>query len=329
MSCDYKPPFQITEKIINKTVNIAKLVGMVSSTSNLNKSPVLRRKNRIKTIHASLAIEQNTLTLDQVTSVINGRYVIAPPKDIEEVKNAFEIYEVLDSLNPYSVNDLLKAHEVMMRGLTDEYGEFRTRPVGVVDSKTGEIIHLGTLPQYVPDSIGNLLSWIENSELNPLIKGCVFHYEFELIHPFIDGNGRIGRLWHTLILSKWNKIFEWLPIESIIYKRQTEYYSAINQSNINADSTVFIEFMLSSIELALKEATENDVGTNVGTNVGINVEEKILKLIENNPRITVKSIAEAIDISSRQIERIISRLKKEKKIKRVGANKNGYWELIL
>ena len=202
---DYQPPFQITDTIINNVAEISELMGRLSVTSGLSANPTLRRENRIRTIHGSLAIEQNTLSLEQVTAVLNGKTIIAPPKDIAEVKNAYEIYEHLDSLNPYSAEDLLAAHGVMMRGLVEEAGMFRTRPVGVVDQK-GNILHFGTLPDYVPDSVMKLLDWAEHSTVHMLIRSCVFHYEFELIHPFADGNGRMGRLWHTLMLSKWNPV---------------------------------------------------------------------------------------------------------------------------
>lgn len=250
------PKFSITNKILGSVADIAELIGLMSSTAELDKNLILRRKNRIQTIHGSLSIEQNTLTVEQVTAVINGKRVIAPPKDIEEVKNAFEIYEILDTLDPYSVDDLLKAHGVMMRSLVDGAGDFRQKPVGVADSNTGKIIHFGTLPAYVPEAVYNLMDWTKNSDLHPLVKSCVFHYEFELIHPFLDGNGRCGRLWHTLILSKWNPMFAWLPVESMVYRHQQEYYDAINKCNDACDSTLFIEFMLDMIRSTLIEATE-------------------------------------------------------------------------
>ena len=249
-----KYPFQINTKILRLTSEISELVGSMSSLSEAARSPQLRRSNRIKTIYSSLAIEQNTLSLDQVTAVVSGKRVLAPPKDIAEVQNAFEIYDRLDELNPYSIDDLLTAHAVMVRGLRDDAGEFRLRPVGVVDSQ-GNILHFGTLPAYVPQLVEELLDWTENDENPLLIKSCVFHYEFELIHPFFDGNGRIGRLWHTLLLSKWNPLFAWVPVESIIHDRQSEYYLAINNANNAADSTCFIEFMLSAIKDALLEVT--------------------------------------------------------------------------
>lgn len=248
-----KPPFEITNQIIDYVAEIAELVGKLTSTNQLSANPTLRRSNRIRTIHGSLAIEQNTLSLEQVTAVLNGKHVLAPPKDIAEVKNAYDIYEWLDELNPYSVENLLTAHRIMTRGLVDEAGMFRTRPVGIVDNE-GHVLHFGTLPQYVPDLVMELLDWVKNSDIHILIRSCVFHYELELIHPFADGNGRIGRLWHTLLLSKWNPVFAWLPVESIIHDRQQEYYKAINASNDAGESTVFIEFMLSAIKASLIEA---------------------------------------------------------------------------
>ena len=248
-----KPPFEITNAIIGYVAEIAELVGNLTSTNQLSANPTLRRTNRIRTIHGSLAIEQNTLTLEQVTAVLNGKQVLAPPKDIAEVKNAYEIYERLEELDPYSVDDLLTAHSIMTRGLVDESGVFRSKPVGVVDQE-GHVLHFGTLPQYVPDLVMELLDWVKSSDVHMLIRSCVFHYEFELIHPFADGNGRVGRLWHTLLLSKWNPAFTWLPVESMIYANQAEYYAAINASNDAAESTVFIEFMLSAIKASLIDA---------------------------------------------------------------------------
>lgn len=247
------PPFEITPEILSDVAEIAELVGRISGTGHLSASPTLRRNNRIRTIHGSLAIEQNTLSIEQITAVLDGKRIIAPPKDIAEVKNAYEIYERMDELDPYCVDALLTAHGVMMRGLVEEAGMFRSRPVGVVDGE-GRILHFGTLPDYVPGLVTQLLEWTQESELPMLIKSCVFHYEFELIHPFADGNGRVGRLWHTLLLSKWNPLFAWLPVESIIHDRQQAYYEAINASNQDGDSTKFIVFMLSAIKSSIIEA---------------------------------------------------------------------------
>lgn len=248
------PPFEITPEILSYVADISELVGKIGVTDHLSANPTLRRENRIRTIHGSLAIEQNTLSIEQVTAVINGKRVIAPPKDIAEVKNAYDIYERMDELDPYSVDDLLMAHGIMMRGLISEAGVFRSGSVGVVD-RDGRILHFGTLPNYVPGLVSDLLEWARESKLPMLIKSCVLHYEFELIHPFADGNGRTGRLWHTLMLSKWNPMFAWLPVESIVHDRQREYYAAINTSNTNSSSTEFITFMLSAIKTSIIEAS--------------------------------------------------------------------------
>ena len=248
------PPFEITPEILSYVADISELVGKISVTDHLSANPTLRRENRIRTIHGSLAIEQNTLSIEQVTAVINGKRVIAPPKDIAEVKNAYDIYERMDELDPYSVDDLLMAHGIMMCGLISEAGVFRSGSVGVVD-RDGRILHFGTLPNYVPGLVSDLLEWARESKLPMLIKSCVLHYEFELIHPFADGNGRTGRLWHTLMLSKWNPMFAWLPVESIVHDRQREYYAAINTSNTNSSSTEFITFMLSAIKSSIIEAS--------------------------------------------------------------------------
>lgn len=250
----YTPKFEINDNITALVNDIQDLSKKAYELSELNKNPTLRRKNRIRTIRASLAIEQNTLTVEQVTAVLNGKAVIAPPKDIAEVKNAYEIYELLDTLNPYSVDDLLKAHGVMTRGLVEQSGEFRSKPVGVYDSESGEIIHIGTLPNYVAQTVENLLEWCKSSNINEIIKSCVFHFEFEAIHPFLDGNGRMGRLWQTLILSKYNPLFAYLPIESMIHNRQEEYYNALNISDYEGNSTQFIQFMLTAIRDTLIEA---------------------------------------------------------------------------
>ena len=309
-----QPPFEINERIMADVIEIAELVGRVSVTDKISMNPTLRRTNRIQTIYSSLAIEQNTLDIEQVTAVLSGKRVIAPPKDIAEVQNAYEIYDNMDKLNPYSIDDILKAHSVMERGLLNEAGEFRSRPVGVADSE-GNILHFGTLPQYVPKLIQELLEWTEKSEIHLLIKSCVFHYEFELIHPFVDGNGRMGRLWHTLLLSKWNPIFAWLPIESIIHDNQSEYYNAINVSNNNGNSTVFIEFMLSVIKQALQESI-NDKPKNISSKNDLRW-NKINDYLETHEYILNSDVQKLLGVSSATATRILVGFMKDGKLKRI------------
>lgn len=310
-----KPPFEINERIMSEVIEIAELVGKASVGSQISSNPTLRRTNRIRTIYSSLAIEQNTLDIEQVTAVLSGKRIIAPPKDIAEVKNAYEIYDCMDSLNPYSIDDLLKAHGIMVKGLVSEAGEFRSRPVGIVDNK-GNVLHFGTLPQYVPGLVYELLEWTQTSDIHMLIKSCVFHYEFELIHPFADGNGRIGRLWHTLLLSKWNPIFAWLPIESIIHDNQKEYYDAINISNSNGESTIFIEFMLSVIKQALTEV--NIIGTsNLNMSGKDELRWKIINdFLDTHEYIMNSDVQSILNVSSATATRILTKFLKSGKLKR-------------
>lgn len=306
-----KYPFQLNTEILNLVAEICELTGQLSTQSKLNNSPQLRRSNRIKTIYSSLAIEQNTLTLDQVTAVISGKRVLAPPKDIAEVQNAYEIYDRLDTLNPYFVDDLLLAHEVMTRGLVDESGSFRSGSVGVVDNH-GNILHVGTLPAYVPGLVCELLDWVRNDPCHILIKSCVFHYEFELIHPFADGNGRIGRLWHTLMLSRWNPIFAWLPIESMIHDRQEGYYRAFNAANDTADSTVFIEFMLEAIRDTMLEAAEGVTPVSPSKADKVFARESIIMdYLKENNTITNSDVRDLLHVSSATANRVLNTMADE------------------
>lgn len=318
-----KPPFEITNSILDEIAEIAELVGRVSAAAGLPVNPTLRRTNRIRSIYSSLAIEQNTLSLEQVTAVLNGKRVIAPPKDIAEVKNAYEIYERMDSLDPYSAEDLLSAHAVMTRGLVEESGCFRSKPVGLVD-KQGNVLHFGTLPDDVPGLVKELLEWTRDSDFHMLIKSCVFHYELELIHPFADGNGRIGRLWHTLLLTQWKPIFAWLPMESIIHDRQEEYYDAINRSNFEGESTAFIAFMLSAIKAALMEAVQTS-----GAAAGMTTEElrwyQIACHLKKNGTITNADVRLMFQVSAATANRILAKQTEEGKLRKIRIGKSwGY-----
>lgn len=252
----YNPPYTITNKIVDLIAGISELIGHITVTSGLNNNPKLRRANRIKTIQASLAIENNTLTVEQITALLNGKRILGTPAEIKEVKNAYVVYEQLLTFNPYSVSDLLKAHGILMADLVKNAGYFRTGCVGVFKGR--QVVHMAPPAEFVPEHIGNLINWYQKSTAHPLIKSAVFHYEFEFIHPFADGNGRMGRLWHTLLLAEWKEILAWIPVETLVKERQEEYYDALGKADKEADSTVFVEFMLTALRDALKEIPPTD-----------------------------------------------------------------------
>lgn len=329
MSENYQPPFTMNEEITNLIVEIGEYVGTITTYDAMRPNPILRRENRIRTIHSSLAIEQNTLTLEQVTDVINGKRILGPPQDIQEVKNAYEAYERVSSLDPYRVKNLLLAHKIMMEGLVKNAGNFRSGNVGVYAGT--ELIHAGTPAKYVPELMEQLFTWLKQSKYHPLVKSCVFHYEFEFIHPFADGNGRTGRLWQSLILQKWKKIFAWIPVETLVCENQDEYYKVLQRADHAGDSTEFVEFMLVMIRDAMKEISETTVGTNVAINVRENVvtnEERIMALLRQDGNMSANMLSISVGITQRQAQRILAKLKGEGKIIRHGANKNGYWEVV-
>lgn len=249
----YQHQFHMTDKITNLTATICELLGQFKILSNGRLSPHLRKNNRIRTIHSSLAIEHNSLSLEQVTAIIDGKRILGNPVEIKEVKNAYTTYEMMLTLDPYSVDDLLKAHETMMKELISENGRFRSGGVGVFNGKA--LVHMAPPANMVPGQIKDLFSWYKASEIHPLIRSAIFHYEFEFIHPFADGNGRVGRMWHSLLLGRWNEIFYWLPVEDLIRSRQEEYYKALGKSDRDADSSAFVEFLLQVILDTLQNTT--------------------------------------------------------------------------
>lgn len=329
MSIEYKPPFTMTDYITNLVIEIGELVGGISETECMSSNPKLRRINRIKTIYSSLAIEQNTLTIEQVSDIIDGKRILAPPQDIREVKNAFEIYEKLQFLNPYSLEDLLKAHRVMMSDLIKESGIFRSKGVGVYAGT--ELIHAGTPPQYVPDLMKELFGWLESSTIHPLIKACIFHYEFEFIHPFSDGNGRMGRLWHTLILSKWKSFFAWIPIETLIYKNQEDYYRAINISNNKGESTDFVCFMLELMKESLEEIKKTEIVTDKMTDKMTDKEYKRWKMIraylEQNKEIKNLEVQKILSVSDSTAKRFLKKMVEYNLLEFSGKNKERKYKM--
>ena len=245
---NYIPPFHITDTITKLTEEISEHAERLEAfNAETLTAPKLRRENRIRTIHSSLVIEQNTLSLEQVTAILDGRRVLGSPVEIREVQNAYDAYNLMLELDPLSVDDLLRAHRLMMNGLVPENGRFRSGGVGVFEGNV--LVHMATPARLVPEHIANLFAWYRASEVHALVKSAVFHYEFEFIHPFSDGNGRIGRMWHSLLLGQWKELFFWLPVEELIKDRQKEYYDALGK----AECSGFVELMLILILESLKE----------------------------------------------------------------------------
>ncbi len=249
----YTPPFKITNEILSFVASISEKIGKISAVSNLESKPHLRRNNRIKSIHSSLKIEANSLSLGQVRDVINGKLVLGEQKEIQEVKNSYAAYEKMKDIDPYSIESLKEFHGIMTKYLVSGSGDFRYGEEGVFNGDT--CIFVCPPAKFVPKQMEELFQWMRESckSVHPLILSCVFHYEFVFIHPFSDGNGRMARLWHTAILSQWKPVFEYIPIESQIEKFQDEYYDAIAKCHVQGESTLFIEFMLSRIDEILDE----------------------------------------------------------------------------
>jgi Fic family protein len=290
MSDPYSPPHTITPTALSLVAEIAGEVGRIGALCGTALVPKLRRENRIRSIHASLAIENNTLSLDQVTAVISGKRVLGLPREIQEVKNAFAAYEAMASWKPASVKDLLAAHRLLMQGLVDDAGKFRSGSVGI--AKGNRIVHLAPPASRVSPLMKDLLAWLKRTDAHPLIAGCVFHYELEFIHPFADGNGRIGRLWQTLILSRWDPLFAYLPVETVIRDRQAEYYKVLALCDNCGNSTSFIEFLLAALLTALREAANLQAGEQVDEQLSEQV-ARILRACAKAPRTKAELLGSA------------------------------------
>lgn len=326
----YEPPFKITDEIINLVAQIAEKIGELKSFEKSSLHVELRKENRIKTIHSSLAIENNSLSIEQITAIIEGKRVLCSPNEIQEVKNAVQAYNLLLELNPYEEKDLLRAHQLMMSELVEHSGKYRSCGVGIFDGK--EVVHLAPPADRVPFLMADLFEWLRKSSVHPLIKSCVFHYEFEFIHPFEDGNGRMGRLWQTVILKEWKSIFAWIPVESLVKENQAEYYNALNSSDTDADSTKFIEFMLNLILRTVDEiiSTEN-AAKKITAKITIKItanQRKILDEIKKNPFITQEELSAKLGIARLNIIKNMKKLQENNIIRHVGAAKNGHWEIV-
>ncbi len=293
----YTPPYEITDKILSLVASISEKIGRVTERSNLDSKPHLRKNNKIKSIHSSLAIEANSLSLGEVKDVLNGKIVLGAEKEIQEVKNAYAAYEEISTVDVYSIKDLKRLHGIMTKYLVDMSGDFRLGEEGVFAGD--KCVFMAPPARLVPEQMENLFTWMKKSKdiVHPLILAAVFHYEFVFIHPFTDGNGRMARLWHSAILTKWQPIFEFIPIESQIEKFQSGYYDAISKCHIDGTSTAFIEFILEQINTILDE-----VGSSL-TSPASNISEyvsKLLNVMEFDTPYTANDILTLLGLKSKE-----------------------------
>lgn len=331
----YTPPFIVSSEAINRIADISRLIERYAIRMEQEDALLLRKANKIKTIHSSLAIEGNTLEEGQVRDIMNGKPIVAPPRQIQ-VKNAIATYELFPKLDAFSEKDLLKAHGIMMQALVDNAGRYRSGGVDVF-SEHG-CVHMAPPADRVPYLMSDLFDWLKHSQDYLLIRSCVFHYEFEFIHPFLDGNGRMGRLWQSLILSKLNPLFEHLPVENMVYANQQQYYDAISASTDMGQSGPFIDFMLGEIQKTL-ETHRGEPLQEVPNKVPDKVPNKlraafpllpdaawdIYGMLKDDGRQTIAHLAERIDISERMVKKYISQLKAHGLLTRIGSNKAGCW----
>lgn len=333
----YTPPFTVSSEAINRIAEISRLIERYAIRMEQQDALLLRKANKIKTIHSSLAIEGNTLEERQVRDIMNGKTVIAPLRQIQEVKNAIATYELFPKLDAFNENDLQNAHGIMMQALVDDPGHYRNSGVGVFSGHA--CVHMAPPAHRVPSLMADLFDWLKRSQDHLLIRSCVFHYEFEFIHPFSDGNGRMGRLWQSLILSKLNPIFEHLPVENIVHANQQQYYDAISASSSMGQSGPFIDFMLEEIQKTLethKGEPLRRVPNKIPNKVPNKLREafpmltdaawRIYEMLEEDGTLTNAHLAERIGISERTVRKYISQLKTNGLLVRVGSKKNGYWK---
>ena len=312
----YEPSFERTDLIDALCMEIAELVGMLSPQTPLSTSPTLRREVRIQTIYSSLVIEGNKLDERAVSAIIDGKRVLGDRRDILEVENARAAYDLIPELDPHSLADLLRVHRVMMGGLVPDAGRFRSGNVGVFNGDT--LIHAGTPAAYVPEVMDGLFEWLRATRLHPLLASCVFHFEFEFCHPFSDGNGRTGRLWQTLLLSRWRSVLAWLPVESAIRMRQAEYYEALARSGANGSCESFVEFMLEAIREAILPYAQPESAADAER-------ARALAFFRDTTRSNVAQLAQHIGCSKRSAERIVAQLKEEGVLERQGSPRAGLW----
>lgn len=329
----YQPPFQLTHTMTKRVAEISELIGAWKAANKGALVPELRRGNRIKTIQASLAVEQNTLSLEQVTAVLDGKSVLGLPREIQEVRNAFTAYEKLEQWQPQRIVDLLDAHRLLMHGLVDDAGCFRSGGSGIYQGQ--QLVHMAPPASQVTRLMNDLLNWLSVTEAHPLIASTAFHYEFEFIHPFSDGNGRMGRLWQTLILSHWQPMLAFLPVETVIKNRQQDYYRHLSEGDKHADCSLFIEFLLTAIYDSLEEVVNQQSApqsqkTRVKTQVQTRVktEDQILAILSTHSQLSLADVAATIGRSISAVERAVAKLKSQNRLVYKGPKKGGKWQVL-
>jgi len=319
----YKPPYTITSKMLWFSNEISEMITKVSSIKKEKQAPILRKKNRVLSITGSLQIEGNTLSEEEITAIIDGKRVLGSVKEIEEVKGAIKAYEKIEKYNPSTLNDLLLAHKFMMSGILNNAGSFRNENVGIY-GKNG-VSHVAPPPYRVHELMHELFDWLKVTKEHPLIVSSIFHYEFEFIHPFSDGNGRIGRLWQSVILGNYREVFYYIPIESVVKKYQQNYYNVLEEAGTLGESTPFVEFMLESIHQAVKEFLNQYQKSDPKSN--LKSDQKIFDLMVQDGRITIKELSLRLNMSESGIKKAINKLKKDNKILRAGSAKGGFWKV--
>ncbi len=339
----YKPPCTVSGKAMDMMAEIAAAIERYRILLEGPDGLRLRKANHVRTLRGTTAIEGNTLTEDQITAILAGKRVAAPAREIAEIQGAHAAYTAIETFDPFSLPDLLKAHAMMTDGLVARPGQWRNVNVGVVDS-LGNVVHMAPPFPNVPRLMADLFAWLRNDDAPMLVKSCVFHYEFEFIHPFPDGNGRTGRLWQTVLMGSWRKELLSAPVEKIVWSHQQEYYHALRESTARADSGPFIDFMLDKILRALTAKGEAAVGTAEKTTKKTTKKttpsplsattrspksaEKILAIVRAMPDVTVRELAEATGLSVDGVNWNIRKLKSSGRLLRIGPDKGGHWQVV-
>ena len=331
----YAPPLPLSQALLQQVATICGQLGRWSAREETAPSPRLRRDNFIHTIQASLAIERNSLSVEQVSAILDGKPVLGPPREIQEVRNAIAAYEALPRWSPSDRGHLLEAHGLLMAGLIEAPGRFRRSGVGIY--RGSELVHMAPAARRVPSLVDDLLGWLHTSDWHPLLSSSVVHYELEFIHPFADGNGRLGRLWQTLILSRWQPLLAWLPIEEVVRDRQEAYYESLGTADQAGDLTPFVRFMLKAIEAALEQAIQlqaaehpqgSEISSEMGSEIAIGTAERILELLATSPRLSARRLADLLDLSSRAVEKHLAALQAAGRLQRVGSARSGHWQVL-